>query len=78
MVPELSRSADHLCQGEEQQNAENNNSSNANIATGSGDGGNNQYYYKGSHLKTPDYINRGYAQKMKYIWKSAHLNKIII
>lgn len=63
MVPELSRSADHLCQGEEQQNAENNNSSNANIATGSGDGGNNHYYYKGSHLKTPDYINRGYVAR---------------
>ena len=45
MVPELSRSADHLCQQrineEENENAEN------------GD------YYKGSNLKTPDYTNRG-------------------
>lgn len=61
MVPELSRSADHLCQGEQQQNAENNNTSNVNIASGSGEAGtSNQFYYKGSHLKTPDYILRGY------------------
>lgn len=61
MVPELSRSADHLCQGEEQQNTENNNNSNTNVATGSVEGGPNTYYYKGSHLKTPDYTNRGYV-----------------
>ncbi|CAO1411630.1 unnamed protein product [Diamesa serratosioi] len=45
MVPELSRSADHLCQQrineEENENAEN------------GD------YYKGCNLKTPDYTSRG-------------------
>lgn len=47
MVPELSRSADHLCHGEEQQNFENNNED------GSAD------YSKGPFLKTPDYANRG-------------------
>lgn len=47
MVPELSRSADHLCHGEEQQNFENNNDED------SGD------YSKGPFLKTPDYANRG-------------------
>lgn len=48
MVPELSRSADHLCHGEEQQNIDNNN----------GDGND---YSKGPFLKTPDYANRGYV-----------------
>lgn len=60
MVPELSRSADHLCQGEDQQNTENNNGSSANVS-GQGLGEGNSNYYKGSHLKTPDYVNRGYA-----------------
>lgn len=50
MVPELSRSADHLCHGEEQQNIENNNAT-ANTGT--------NVYYKGALLKTPDYGNRG-------------------
>lgn len=46
MVPELSRSADHLCHGEEQQNTDNNN-------------GDSHDYSKGPFLKTPDYANRG-------------------
>lgn len=46
MVPELSRSADHLCHGEDQQNVENNNA----------DG---HEYLKGPFLKMPDYGNRG-------------------
>lgn len=48
MVPELSRSADHLCHGEEQQNAENSNDD-------------SNGYSKGAFLKTPDYVNRGYV-----------------
>lgn len=46
MVPELSRSADHLCHGEEQQNTENSNDD-------------SNGYSKGAFLKTPDYVNRG-------------------
>lgn len=46
MVPELSRSADHLCHGEEQQNADNNNED-------------SNEYLKGPFLKMPDYANRG-------------------
>lgn len=49
MVPELSRSADHLCHGEEQQNTDNNN-------------GDSNDYSKGPFLKTPDYANRGLVQ----------------
>lgn len=47
MVPELSRSADHLCHGEEQQNADRNNDD-------------ADSYAKGPFLKTPDYMNQGY------------------
>lgn len=43
MVPELSRSADHLCHGEEQQNIDNNNAA-------------SESYAKGAFLKTPDYL----------------------
>lgn len=46
MVPELSRSADHLCQEDQDQN----NGNNENSTKG---------YHKGPHLKTPDYSNRG-------------------
>lgn len=46
MVPELSRSADHLCQEDQDQS----NANNENSTKG---------YYKGPHLKTPDYSNRG-------------------
>lgn len=53
MVPELSRSADHLCHSEEQQNIENNNTP---VRTGTNCSG----YYKGALLKTPDYTNKGY------------------
>ena len=45
MVPELSRSADHLCQDEDPNNANNEN--------------NSKGYYKGHHLKTPDFTNKG-------------------
>lgn len=55
MVPELSRSADHLCHGEEHQNVESNNED-ANE------------YSKGSYLKTPDYGNQGLAQKPEQTW----------
>lgn len=46
MVPELSRSADHLCHGEEQQNIDNNNAA-------------SESYAKGAFLKTPDYLHQG-------------------
>lgn len=46
MVPELSRSADHLCQDDQDPN----NGNNENATKG---------YYKGHHLKTPDYSTRG-------------------
>lgn len=52
MVPELSRSADHLCHGEEQQNLDNNNEDDS------------AEYSKGPFLKTPDYINRGITPSM--------------
>lgn len=45
MVPELSRSADHLCHGEEKQNID----ANDNVES----------YAKGPFLKTPDYMNQG-------------------
>lgn len=48
MVPELSRSADHLCHGEEQQNIDHAND-------------NDDSYAKGAYLKTPDYLNQGYV-----------------
>lgn len=47
MVPELSRSADHLCHGEEKQNID----ANDNVES----------YAKGPFLKTPDYMNHGYV-----------------
>lgn len=55
MVPELSRSADHLCHNEDEQNHENNNTP---PRTG---GPNCSGYYKGTLLKTPDYANKGYV-----------------
>lgn len=55
MVPELSRSADHLCQAEHQQNNE--------MDTPAGiENANNSSYYKGPKLKTPDYGRRGYVE----------------
>lgn len=53
MVPELSRSADHLCQGEHQQNIQNNNAASRNYGEGTSN------YYKGKLLKTPDYAQSG-------------------
>lgn len=49
MVPELSRSADHLCHGDEQQGTENDNED-------------DNEYIKGPLLKTPDYLNCGYVK----------------
>lgn len=50
MVPELSRSADHLCQAEQ---------TNENDAAAGTENANNSNYYKGPMLKTPDYVQRG-------------------
>lgn len=47
MVPELSRSADHLCHE-------------ANANDGDCDEKTAEYY-KGNLLQTPDYVNKGYA-----------------
>lgn len=55
MVPELSRSADHLCHGEEQQNLGNNNDDDS------------ADYSKGPFLKTPDFANRGYCMRFGWI-----------
>lgn len=57
MVPELSRSADHLCQAE---NADPNSAAAAAAAAADGDASTatpaNSAYYKGvTHLQTPDY-----------------------
>lgn len=49
MVPELSRSADHLCRGGDNSNIRN-----------EMNGINLTEYYKGTTLKTPDCISRGY------------------
>lgn len=63
MVPELSRSADHLCQEED---AENHADESSPMATAANNGNSSvlasatQDYYKGPCLKTPDYSNRGY------------------
>lgn len=46
MVPELSRSADHLCQKNYPQNNDNTDN-------------NNQSYIKGNSLKTPDFMTKG-------------------
>lgn len=51
MVPELSRSADHLCQGE-QQSGDNRNADEQNDEE-------TNDYYKGVLLKTPDFAQRG-------------------
>jgi hypothetical protein len=45
MVPELSRSADHLCQDK--------------FPNSPADHHHSQSYYKGNQLKTPDYASRG-------------------
>lgn len=49
MVPELSRSADHLCQAEQTDDG----------AAAGRENVNNSSYYKGPMLKTPDYVQRG-------------------
>ena len=55
MVPELSRSADHLCQDEDGRMA-------AGSTTMIGDVNGSPSYCKGNLLRTPDYAARGYSQ----------------